>query len=88
MKFYKNSFLKTDKSRTLTATLIVILLLVLIFGLSFLGISCIYWLFTIVMSNFFSIIIPFTWHYAVGVWLVVLLIRFTFSGLNTTISKN
>ena len=71
------------------AFIIIALLIIFILGISFLITSLIYWLFTLVMANFFSIIIPFTWHYALGVWLITILIRFIFSGTQyTTSTKN
>lgn len=68
---------------------IIASLIALILGISFLITSFVYWLFTLVMANFFSIIIPFAWHYALGVWLIVILIRFIFGGIQyTTSTKN
>lgn len=46
--------------------------------ISFLIISGIYYLFTLIMMNFFNITIPFTWTYACGIWLIYLLIRLMF----------
>jgi len=60
----------------------IIALTILILSISFLATSLIYYIFTIVMFTFFSIVIPFTWHYAVGVWLIIILIRFIFGNAN------
>lgn len=68
----------------IVATITFIILILLI---SFLSTSLIYYIFTIVMFTFFSIVIPFTWHYAVGVWLIIILIRFILSGTNVTIKN-
>jgi len=69
-----------DSVGCFAAVIAIIAIIVLILGISFLCTSFVYWLFTLVMASFFSIIVPFTWHYALGVWLVVILIRFIFSG--------
>ena len=66
---------------------IIVLFIAIILGISFLVTSFVYWLFTLVMANFFSIIVPFTWYYALGVWLIVMLIRFIFSGTQYIIKK-
>jgi len=63
-------------------TIAIIAFTIVILLISFLATSLIYYVFTIVMSNFFSIIIPFTWHYAIGVWLITILIRFLFGNSN------
>lgn len=62
------------------AVIAVIGMFIGIFVLSFLITTFIYYLFTVIMLNFFNIIIPFSWTYAVGVWLIILLIRLLFGG--------
>lgn len=56
-------------------------------GISFLLTSGIYYLFTIIMFTFFSVIIPFTWHYALGVWLIFLLINLLFGGIKLSVKN-
>lgn len=59
---------------------VITITLVLLF--SFLSTSAVYYLFSLVMINFFNINIPFSWNYAFGVWLIIILIRFVFGGSN------
>ena len=77
---YKD-YLKIKKHPILTA--IIILALACIIG--FLSTTMIYYLFTQVMINFFNIFIPFSWTYALGVWLIVVLLRLLFGGLKTNV---
>lgn len=64
-------------------TIAIIAFTISILLISFLATSLIYYVFTIVIFNFFSIVVPFTWHYAVGVWLIIILIRFIFGNTNS-----
>ena len=80
---------KNDWVHTFSFVIIILFMAFILLSISFLGTAFIYWLFTLVMANFFSVIIPFTWHYALGVWLIVILIRLTFSGVRyATSTKN
>ena len=70
-------YLKIKKHPVLIA--IIIFAIACIIG--FLSTAMIYYLFTQVMISFFNIFIPFSWTYALGVWLIVVLLRLLFGGL-------
>jgi len=71
-----------------TTTIIAIILVIGgALSLSFLLTSGIYYLFTLIMSTFFSVMIPFTWHYALGVWLILILINVLFGGVKLSVKN-
>lgn len=76
-----------DTSGKVLAIILVIVFIAGILGISFLLTSFVYWLFTLVMNCFFFMSIPFTWHYALGIWLIVLLINAVFGGVHFSISE-
>jgi len=76
-----------DTSGRILAIILVIGFIVGILGISFLITSFVYWLFTVVMSYFFFVSIPFTWNYALGVWLIVQLINVIFGGIHFSVSE-
>ena len=73
--------------RDIKSIIIGIFIFAAMCGISFLLTSGIYYLFTLIMSTFFSIVIPFTWHYALGVWLIFLLINLLFGGVKLSVER-
>lgn len=69
-----------DNVGCFAAVIAIIALIALILFLDFLIISFVYYVFTLIMFTFFSVVIPFTWHYAIGIWLISILIGMVFKG--------
>lgn len=78
-----NKFLKEKIFRGLLAAIVIVITGVI----SFLIVAFDYWAFTLILRNFFSIVVPFTWHYAFGVWLILMLIKAIFSGVKLSLSN-
>jgi len=70
---------------TLLAVCIIVIVLVL--GISFLFSTFLYWLALIVLNNFFGMSLAFSWGNAVGVWLLLVIIRTAISGIKVNVSK-
>lgn len=59
------------------ATILVgIGLLILIFAADFAIFTLAYWLVTIILGAFFNFVLPFSWWYSLGAWLITLVAIF------------
>ena len=71
------------------AVLFFILAIAAILGVSFLFFTLGYWLITLILANFFAFILPFSWSYSFGAWLIwLIVIIFFFPGLKIASSNN
>lgn len=48
-------------------------LLLIILAISFLFFTFGYWLITLILAGFFGFILPFSWWYSLGAWLIALI---------------
>lgn len=58
---------------TAVTVLVAIGLILLALVLSFLIFTLGYWLITLVLVSFFGFILPFSWWYSLGAWLIVII---------------
>ncbi len=73
-----------DTTKTWLITTVIIWFFQII---SFFGTASLYYLFTLVMNIFFNIEVPFSWQYAVGIWLIVWILKTLFGGLDNQLFK-
>jgi hypothetical protein len=72
----------------MTILLVVcILVIAIVLGISFLFSTFLYWLALIVLNNFFGMSLVFSWDNAIGVWLLLVIIRSAISGIKVNVSK-
>jgi hypothetical protein len=72
----------------MTILLVVcILVIAIVLGISFLFSTFLYWLALIVLNNFFGMSLVFSWDNAIGVWLLLVIIRAAISGIKVNVSK-
>lgn len=62
-----------DKTGLVGAIFLTILIIALLLGISFLFFSLGYWLITLILLNFFGFVLPFTWTYSCGAWLILII---------------
>jgi len=70
-----------------TLLVVCILVIAIVLGISFLFSTFLYWLALIVLNNFFGMSLVFSWGNAVGVWLLLVIIRAAISGIKVNVSK-
>lgn len=87
--FKKAYYRFVGASSIFVSVLLVILIILIALGVSFLTFSLGYWLITLILAWFFNVILPFTWWYSLGAWLIVLIVTaFIFPGLKVITTSN
>ena len=74
-KYYK-------KWSTPKFVLLIIALIIVMAIVSFLAFTFGYWLITLILAGFFNFILPFSWWYSLGAWLICLIIGIFIKGVN------
>jgi len=75
MNYWKDLAQRSRYEETWLTALFVFLIFIGILGLSFVGSAALFYLVTVILAECFSIVIPFTWTKALGVWLLVFLFK-------------
>lgn len=84
--FYNKVF--RNRGLGILATIVVAIgLIILCLGLSFLIFNLFYWLGTLILATFFGVVIPFSWWYGLGAWLLYLMISFLVNGIKVNYSE-
>ncbi len=88
MEYWKDLQERSKYENTWLVAVFAVLIIVGVVGLSFLGTAAIFYMITVILSEYFSIIVPFTWGKAFGVWALVFLVKLLFSnGTYTTVRR-
>lgn len=66
---------KIINMKTPTMIVVIIGLIIISLMLSFCIFTFGYWLIALILEGFFSFILPFSWWYALGAWLIALVIN-------------